>query len=517
MIALSKVPTNPGCYIYKDFSGTVIYVGKAKNLRKRVSSYFQKKDHDAKTAALVRNIHSAEFIITDTENEALLLENNLIKKHGPKYNIDLKDSRRYAYLLVTDEKFPRLLVARDRKEKGQYFGPFTSGIDRDYIQKFLVKTFKIRTCRKLPKRECLRFHIGLCPAPCTGRIDEIAYKKSIMQAVEVLKGKTSDVIVQLKKEMESASNKLQYEVALNIRNQIDSLSWLEENQKVERKKKYNEDIINYFVTTEKTYLMLFNIHNGILENRQEYEFENTPSEDVLEQFLVQHYDKNTVPKEIIIPHRISASVVSFLDSKRKDKIIITVPKIGEKKNLLELVQKNIEGIFLKGQKSVEVLRKELKLNSTPRIIECFDISHLSGTFTVASMVKFKDGHPDKKEYRRFKIRTVIGIDDFSSIAEVVRRRYAKLVSDEAEMPDLIVIDGGKGQLHFALQELHKLRVRVPIISLAKKFEEIYEPGNSKPIILDRKSEGLKLLQKIRDEAHRFAITYNRLLRQKEIK
>lgn len=518
-IDLTKIPEKPGCYLHKNSDNKIIYVGKAKNLKKRVTSYFQNKKHDEKTAHLVKNISFVDFIITDTEVEALLLENTLIKKHRPKYNIDLKDSKRYAYLRISDEEYPRLLTARDKKEKGKYFGPFTSGAARESLRVFLIKTFKIRTCRKLPKKECLRYHIDLCDAPCITKVSKKEYMSGIKKAEEVLSGKTEDVIKQLKQEMKEHSKNTDYEKAQTVKNQIEGLLWLSEKQNMERTKRFNEDIINFIIEKDKAYIMLFNIYKGILDNKRDYELELTSkiTEDILEQFMIQYYSENPVPKEIIIPKQIDISVKKFLEQKRTGKIIFTIPQMGEKKQLLKLVLKNIEHTFLKENKSLQALKDALNLDDSPKTIECFDISHLGGTNTVASMVQFRNGLPDKKNYRRFRIRTVEGIDDFAAIGEVVRRRYFKLVINKEELPDLIVIDGGKGQLGHAIQELKALNVKIPIISLAKKFEEIYIPGRRRPIKLPARSEALKLLQRIRDEAHRFAIQYNRLLRKKEIK
>lgn len=511
---ITNLPTNPGCYIYKDNLDKVIYVGKAKNIKKRVSNYFTKTHQDEKTRILVSKIKSIEYIVTDTENEALVLENTLIKKYRPKYNINLKDSRRYAHLVLTDEEYPRLLTARDKKIKGKYFGPFTSGAAREELRKFLIKTFKIRTCKRLPKKECLRYHIGLCDAPCVNKQSKTDYNKSIANAEQILRGNNTDVIKKLKVDLKKHSDNTEYEKAQQIKNQIEAILWLSEKQKMDRSKKYDEDIINYIVSKDKTYLLLFNIYKGVLENKQEYIFNSSP--DFLEQFLYHYYEESVVPKEIVIPKKISESLTKFLESKRKEKLIITVPKIGEKKQLLKLVKKNIELTFLKEEKNLELLQKELNLNYLPRVIECFDISHLGGTLTVASMVQFKNGLPEKNEYRRFRIKTVDGNDDFASMREVVHRRYARLLKEREQLPDLIIIDGGKGQLSQALGELRFFGLQIPIISIAKKFEEIYVPGAKKPIILNNKSDALKLLQRIRDEAHRFAITYNKLLRNKKL-
>ncbi len=510
---LSKIPTSPGCYLYKDNS-TIIYVGKAKNLKKRVSSYFNKKGLDSKTAALVKNIKEIDFIATDSEVEALILENTLIKKHRPKYNINLKDNKQFACLAITSEQYPRLLL--DRKHSGEKrFGPFTSGQLRDELRELLIKTFKIRTCNKLPKRACLRYHINLCSAPCVDAISKEDYAQSVKEAELVLRGKTRELIAQLQEGMRAFSKEKQYEFAMECKQKIEALTYLEERQKMQRQKKYNEDVINYVVKDDKVYVMLFNVQRGLLENKQSYILSNT--ENVFEDFLLRYYSEEDVPKEVILPQSINPAIVEAINQIRGKSMRVVVPKIGEKKQLLELVDKNIMLQFFAHETTLFELQKALKLQEIPHVIECFDISHLGGTNTVASMVQFRGGVADKSNYRRFKIKTVEGIDDFASMAEVVGRRYSRLQKEDGAMPDLIVIDGGKGQLHAALDSLRDLGLRIPMISLAKKFEEVYLPGLLRPLRLSHKTKALKLLQQIRDEAHRFAITYNRKLRTKDWK
>jgi len=510
----TKIPHNPGCYIFLDDVKNIIYVGKAKDLKKRVSSYFNRKDLDVKTQAMLAQAKDIDFIITNNEIEALILENNLIKKNTPKYNIDLKDSKRYAYLEIVKEKFPRLLLARKTKSEGKLFGPFTSAQKRDYVKDVLTKNFKIRTCTKFPKKPCLRYHIGICDAPCAGKQSEEKYNENIRAVEMILKGKSNQILKILDKRMRNASNTQDFERSLEFREQIKAIKWLNEKQNMERQKQYNEDIINYIVKKDKIYLMLFNIHEGILENKKDFEFSYI--ENFLEEFLVQYYSEAVVPKEIILPREIDESIAKFLEKISNQKVIISMPQKGEKKELLELVKKNIEIQFFREKEKLEDLQKKINLEEIPEVIECFDVSHLSGTSSVASMVQFRGAIPDKSNYRRFKLKTIEGIDDFAAMAEVVRRRYYKLVQEKSQLPNLIVIDGGIGQLSYAIKELEKLDVKVPIISLAKKQEEIYIPGKSKPIKLDKKSKGLLLLIAIRDEAHRFAIKYNRLLRSKKL-
>jgi excinuclease ABC subunit C len=509
-----NIPDNPGCYLFSDSSNRIIYVGKAKNLRKRVKSYFQKNELDPKTEAMIQKIDSVDFIVTDNEVEALILENNLIKKHSPRYNIDLKDSKRYAYIKLTEEDFPRLLIARRKEGGGKYFGPFVSAAARDYILSALRKSFQIRTCKRMAKKPCLRHQIGLCQAPCTGNISKVEYAERIRSVELILKGKTNEFIKAKTREMKSASDKLDFERALVLRNQIGAIERLKEKQLMELQKRYDEDIINYVTKDGRVYLILFNIYKGILENKQEFVFEITAN--FLDDFLVQYYSENQVPAELILPHEIDDALLSFLSLKRNGTVNVKVPKIADRKQLLELVLKNIELSFFSEEEALDALKNELNLPEIPTVIESFDISHLSGTSTVGSLVQFKNAKPAKNNYRRFKITTVDGIDDVGAIAEVVRRRYTRLVKEQSELPDLIVIDGGIGQLNSALAELRKLGLRIPIISIAKKFEEVYVPGLTFPLRLDRRSKALKLIQQVRDEAHRFAISYNRLLRKKSV-
>lgn len=512
MIDFNILPRNSGCYLFKDKQGKILYIGKAKNIRKRVSSYFQNKELDQKTKTLVGKTDSVDFIVTDTEVEALVLENNLIKKHKPKYNIDLKDSRRYAYILLTDEDFPRLIVARDRIKKGKYFGPLVSVQERDYILQSLKKIFQLRTCKKIPRKACLRYHIELCSAPCMGGIESKEYFERITKIEKILKGKTREIINSMRKEMKNFSDKQDFEKAIEIRNQIEALERLSEHQKMELQRKYDEDIIGYEVKEGRVYLLLFNVYKGTVINKREFVFDFT--ENFIEEFLIQYYSENKVPREIIVQDELEDSLKKFLEIKRKEKVKITVPKSGLKKELMELVLKNLEISYFGSLRKVEELQEKIDLKEKPEVIECFDISHLSGTSIVGSMVQFRNGIPDKSNYRRFRVKTIHEIDDFRAIAEIVRRRYKKLKEEGKEFPNLIVIDGGRGQLNFAMEELKKLKLKIPIISIAKQFEEIYLPGRENPLVLNRKGTALKFVQEIRDEAHRFAISYQRLLRKK---
>ena len=514
MIDLEKIPHEPGCYLYKDRDGRIIYVGKAKDLRKRVSSYFSKNDLDPKTASLVGNIGDIDYIITGNELEALILENNLIKKNLPKYNINLRDSKRYAYIMLTKEEFPRLVIARKKIDEGTYFGPFTSAEKRDALLRMASGLMKIRKCKKLPKKACLRAHMGSCTAPCVKKVTKEEYAVQVEDAKLLLSGRNKELLQDLKSRMAKASAGKEYEQAKALRDQIAGIEFLQEKQSMETNRRYDQDIINYVVDEGRVHLSVFNAERGILSNKDEYEFDYRA--DFLEEFILQYYDAGDIPKEIILPEDVSEALSSYLSEKRGSLVRITVPQKGEKKDLLELVKKNVEKLYKEDELNLHDLREKLGLEKMPRIIECFDISHIQGSDSVGSMVRFFEGKPDKSNYRRFRIKTILGIDDPAMIAEVVGRRYQRLKEEKKELPDLIVIDGGRTQLSAAYRELQKLSLRIPIIGLAKRMEEIYFPGLAEPQRFDHKTRAIKLLQNIRDEAHRFAVKYHKVLRSKRI-
>ncbi len=515
MIDLLAIPHSPGCYLFSDAGGTIIYVGKAKDLRKRVTSYFRKKDHDPKTRNLVALIESIDLMVTDTETEALLLENNLIKKHLPKYNIDLKDAKRYAYIEITREPCPRIGIARQTKrEDATYFGPFVSAAERDAILRVIKRIFFLRSCRKLPKRACLRHHLASCSAPCVGAVSEDDYRRQVDRASALLRGKGSELLDQLRAEMAEHSAQQEFEKALVLRNQIAAIERLGERQHVERPKEADQDVIAYTVAGERVYLMVFSVEKGLLSGKQEYSFDF--HDDFFEEFLVLYYADRTPPQELILPCEVGEGMAGYLSERKGRAVQVTVPKIGEKKKLIDLVEKNISHAFMKNELKIKDLQASLGLSQLPDVIECFDISHLSGTSMVGSMVQFRAGEPDKKNYRRFRIRTVEAVDDFAAIAEVVKRRYQRLMEEDAPLPDLVVIDGGKGQLTAALGALEELGLSLPVIALAKREEEVYLPGEMFPRRLDERGMALHFLQEIRNEAHRFAIAYNRLLRSRAL-
>ncbi len=517
MIDISRIPDDPGCYQFLDTEGTIIYIGKAKNLKKRVKSYFGKHSHDAKTTALIAAINDIDVIVTNTEVEALILENTLIKKHQPRFNIDLKDAKSYAFISISDDEYPSIGIARYRggKRKGTLYGPFVSAAERDYILQVIKKTFLLRSCRRMKKRPCLRYHIGRCAAPCQGLITPEEYRSRVRAAEMLLSGKNKELLRDLHNEMETASAALDYERAMEIRNQITAITRLTDRQHILRQHDEDEHIINYLVVNGIVYLLLFRIEKGTLCGKEEFVFPETPN--FFDEFFVQYYGDTIPPREVIIPHEpLDESMSSYLSYLRGTKVQVTVPKQGEKMHLLRLVTRNIESLLLSKYNRLIELKEALDLPDIPAIIECFDVSHLSGTGMVGSMVRFAGGKPDKRNYRRFSLRETTGIDDPAGIAELVRRRYRRLIREEETLPDLIIVDGGTGQLRAAESELGKLGVTIPLISIAKRNEDIYRPDRRLPLPIPRDAPASLLVQEIRDEAHRFAVTYQRQTRKKMI-
>jgi excinuclease ABC subunit C len=515
MIDPPDIPTDPGCYLFKDTEGMIIYIGKAKNLKKRISSYFQKTDHGVKKNLMIHEAKDLDFIITSSEVEALILENTLIKRHQPKYNINLKDAKSYAFIQISDDPYPRIGIARYQggNKGGLLYGPFVSAAERDQIFSFIKQTFHLRTCRKMTKRACLRYHLGTCLAPCQGKVSESEYQYRIRSADLLLKGKNKDLISDLKEEMVKHAADEKYEQALMIRDQIAAIERLSDRQYVQRQKHADEHIINYKIVAGSVYLILFTIERGTLTNKEEFVFPET--EEFFEEFIVQYYAGVKPPHELILPNLPDETISVYLSNIRGTRVTLSVPRQGAKKHLLDLVAKNIEASFFSGKIRLMELGEALNLQDPPEVIECFDISHLSGTGTVGSMVMFRDGKPDKKNYRRFRIKTVEGIDDFAAIAEIVTRRYSRLIKEKLPLPDLIIIDGGIGQLHAAADALFRLGLHIPLLSIAKREENIYLLGRTLPLSLTKKSPASLLVQEIRDEAHRFAITYQRLTRRKK--
>lgn len=518
-----NLPSKPGVYIMKDVENTIIYIGKAKNLKNRVQSYFREKLDRPKTQVLMSHFDSLEYILTNSEKEALILEATLIKKHRPRYNVQLKDDKRYPYVKITNEKFPRVVITRNIVKNGVYYGPFTDVGSVKQTVKFLKSLFKIRTCRNM-NGPCLNSQIDLCYAPCEGKISEEEYAKIINKIDLFFQGKYSVIVKNLKKEMIDASDNQEYEKAAVIRDQIASIEEIMEKQFVELiDDDLDQDVIAIAPSENEVVVIIMPIRKGKIVGRDDFLMstsEYDSNSEILFAFIQQYYDYNRhIPKQILLAEDINEKKLlqDWLSDLRGNKVHIKVPQKGVKLRLVNMAQKNAE--IIKHQKkkmenSLIELKKYLKLDKLPRIIEGYDISNISGKFAVGSKVSFKDGKPNKKGYKHFKMETP-GPNDFAMMEELLTRRLKMIDSDEG--PDLIVIDGGKGQLGMACGVLEKLNLtHIPIIGLAKEFEEIYLPNTQRPIIIPKNNKALHLLQQVRDESHRFAITYHRKLRSKNI-
>lgn len=531
-VEYKNIPDNPGVYLMKNEKGKIIYVGKAKNLRNRVSSYFKNiNSHNAKTLELVKNIRDIEFFICKTEVEALILENNLIKKNKPKYNILLKDEKTYPYIKFTREKFPKLEVVRSTKrlnEKADYFGPYPMGIF--FAVKSLLKIFPMRDCnRNMEKitKPCLKYHMNTCPAPCMYKDIETEYNVNVENFKSFLKGHQSDILDILEKRMKHFSDNMEFERAINEREKINSLKRMLETQIIEYSKEINEDVFVFEEKREFVFLCVLNIREGkvINKNHIKISMEKSQEDDLFERFITSYYEKRSIPRNIICDMRYedkSELIKEWSKIEKGKEIKMHFPKIHSRRyeliemgylNLKEEVEK-----YLRQKKVVQEglrnLKKTLRLNSHPYRIECFDISNIQGKDAVAAMTVAIDGEVTPKEYRHFKITVKDTPDDFLMMREALTRRYSKLEIDQ--LPNLILIDGGKGQLGVATEVLEKLgKIEyTDIISIAKREEEIFKSYESDPYLFEREDETLKILQRLRDEAHRFGITHHRKLRSK---
>ncbi|WP_295603114.1 excinuclease ABC subunit UvrC [uncultured Methanobrevibacter sp.] len=518
-----NLPNKPGVYIMRDETDTIIYIGKAKNLIKRVKSYFREKLDRPKTQILMSHFHSLEYIVTNSEKEALILEATLIKKHRPRYNVQLKDDKRYPYVKITDEEFPRLVITRNVTKNGVYFGPFTDVGSVKQTVKFLKSLFKIRTCRNM-NGPCLNAQIDLCYAPCDGRISKEEYSEIINKIDLFFQGKYSTIVKNLKKEMMEAASKEEFEKAAVIRDQINSIEEIMEKQFVDLvDDDLDQDVIAIAPGENEVVVIIMPIRNGKIVGRDDFLMSASQydsSSEIMFAFIQQYYGYNRhVPKQILLDEDIDDKELleDWLSDLRGNKVKIKVPQKGVKLRLVRMAKKNAEIIKHQKKKMEDALidlKKYLKLEKLPRVIEGYDISNISGKFAVGSKVSFKDGKPNKKKYKHFRMETP-GPNDFAMMEELLTRRL-KMVDRDPE-PDLIVIDGGKGQLGMACGVLEKLNLtHIPIIGLAKEFEEIFIPNSSRPIIIPKNNKALHLLQQVRDESHRFAITYHRKLRSKNI-
>ena len=545
---IKLVPTQPGCYLYYDKEGTIIYVGKAKNLKRRVYSYFHKQHESPKTNILVSQIEKLEYIITDSEVEALILESHLIKQHKPKYNILLKDDKKYPYFLITDEDFPRIQVVRKKNlnpDKGRFYGPYTDVGAMYATLDFLKRLFPLKQCKtpKFTNRPCLYYHIGKCLAPCQGKVTPEEYQKLIQQVELFLSGKQSELLKQIQVQMQKYAESEQFEKAAKMRDSyLDLQKTLERQKVVYENTKLNEDIIAVIYEDGILAIVIMMIREGRLIDKKDFTYfvDNVDKTEYFEIFFRDYYTN----LKLEFPDRIISKDLEEVGEKELyqdwlkilsgKKVTISYGK-GKFKELYELALKNatnlLENAKLKKMAQIRddfnevgsYLAEKLQLTNFPNRIECYDISHIQGTNTVASMVVFQNGLPKKTAYRKFKIKSTEGKpDDFLSMKEVLSRRLSRLGEPKWEKPDLIIIDGGKGQLSSVMQIVEEMGIKVgeggiDFVSLAKREEEVFLPNQTDSILLPRDSNALYLIQRIRDEAHRFAITFHRDLRSKKLK
>lgn len=539
---LQSLPALPGVYQFKDDKGKIIYIGKAKNLRNRVRSYFHSNVDSPKTLALVKKVNDFQLIITDSEVEALVLENNLIKEFKPRYNINLKDDKSFPYIRVTNEPYPQIYSTREIINDGsKYFGPFTDVKNMRTSLRMINQIFKIRSCKYLINDEvieqkkikvCLDYHIKKCDGPCEGLISQEEYGVMVKRVIKLLKGKTEDLISEMSDEMNEASARLEFEKAAEIRDKIDRLKIYSSRQKIVSTDFDDKDVVSAAVEGKDVACTIFNIRAGKLVGKRQFKL-NSADEDLKNIYaaIIKFYYNEfvEVPKEIIIETTPddSSSLLDFLNSRSQKKVKFVIPRRkSDTMSLLKMCKQNaillLKEIQLQKMKKegnlpyvLSALKRDLRLKELPRTIECFDISNLQGTDTVASMVVFVDGKPKKSLYRKFIINSVEGPDDFASMKEVITRRYSRLKEVNKPLPDLIMVDGGKGQLSSAVEILESLELKdYNIIGLAKRLEEVFHPGDSEPQSIPKTSSSLKLLQYLRDEAHRFAITFHRVRRSK---
>ena len=539
---LKQIPKKPGVYFFKDTSSHILYIGKAKELRTRVRSYFQKNRHQsAKNISMIKKIRDVDWIVVSSEVEALLTEANLIKKYQPFYNVNLRDDKSFPYIRITKEPYPRVFITRTIvKDGSRYFGPYTDVIYLRRTLKAIRAIFPIRSCdffidddviEKKKISLCLDYHIKKCEGPCEGMVSEQIYGEMISNVIKFLNGRTNDIENSITEKMNNASHDLRFEDAGVFRDQLTAIKDFRERQRKVSADFKDRDI--FALATDEDYgiAVVVRIRNGRINSREKLSLRNLDSseESIFETILTRFYlESDFIPNEIVLPKEPTNSdqLIAFLKQKRKGSVKFKYAERGEKAKELRLAYQNAK--LLLGEwklnrmkrkdfvpKMVEQLKEDLQLKSSPRKIEAFDISHLGGTNTVASMVSFFDGKPKKNEYRKYNIKTVEGIDDFASMREVVLRRYSRVKKEGLGFPDLILIDGGKGQLSMAVSALRELGLEyITVIGIAKRLEEVFVPGHSDPQNIPKSSSGLILLRRIRDEAHRFAITFQRTKRKK---
>lgn len=527
--AILRLPDSPGVYRFYNVDQELIYIGKAKNIKKRVGSYFTKSHVDRKTMRLVSEIRNIEFTVADSEFDALLLENNFIKQNQPKYNILLKDDKTFPYLCILNERFPRIFYTRKYEpEQGEYFGPYSSVSAMKNVLELVRKLYTIRTCSLLLSEQniqqekfkpCLEFHIGNCKAPCIGAQTEDAYNEEITQARNILKGNLTIVTQYFKKKMQEASTNMEFEKAQHFLDRLNHLERFQSKSMVVNRDLTDIDVLTVSSIPEYAYINYLQIKEGSIIYSKTVEVKRK-AEETDEDILSFAAEELRVSGNTVIMSNVP---ITTLDEEVEN----VIPKIGDKRKLISLsIRNGLElmkerQILREGKKSkqlevLSILQKDLRLSTMPLAIECFDNSNFQGTTPVASMVRFQNGKPDKKNYRHFNIKTVVGANDFASMQEIVGRRYKRILEEAGPLPDLILVDGGKGQLASACDALKELQLygKIPIIGIAKKLEEIYYPEDPIPLHISKKSPGLLLLQQIRDEAHRFAITFHRQKRSK---
>ena len=543
---MTSAPRSPGAYIMKDAQGKVIYVGKANDLKSRIGSYFTGKDTRPMAPFLMARVSDIEFITTSTEKEALILENNLIKRHRPRYNVNLRDDKTYYHLsLDPTEKFPRLQLVRKRLNNAAlYFGPYPSGLAAKETLRFVQQIFPLRTCRnrdfKLRPRPCLEYQIGKCLAPCKGLIDEEAYRKLAQSAVSFLQGRRRELISGIKTQMEEAAENLDFEEAARLRDRVAALEHALEKQNVDWGGTKDQDVLGVYAHDDNYQLCVLFVRGGKLLGSKSFapvkmKMDQT---EIISSYLTQYYDGGAnIPDEIIIPCSLSdeAVITEWLTDKKGKKVALTVPSRGTKNALLDMAVANARSLWESGQKKEEqktagmkILQEKLSLAKLPQRMECYDISNIGGKHAVGSMVVFQDGEPDKSGYRRFRIKTVSESDDYAMMYEVLSRRFAR----GENLPDLVVVDGGKGQLNVALSVLKDLKIKVDVIGLAKEEsaiffgksikkkrngkseDRVYLPRRKDAIYLSAWPQAMRLLQQVRDEAHRFALSYHHRIKQK---
>lgn len=539
---LAALPTQPGVYLMKGAGGEVLYVGKARSLRPRVRSYFQEgQPLSPRIAALVKKIVTLDYILTDSELEALILESNLIKEHRPRYNVRLRDDKEYPYLKLTAELYPRLVEVRQvEKDGGRYFGPFADAGAMRRTEQLVRQIFRLRTCSyhligNDNLRPCLDYHLGLCDAPCNASISPEEYGQQVEGAVRFLGGQQQEIVRRLRKEMEAAAEALDFERAARLRDQVRAVEKVVERQKVVSAADTHEDLLALARGEEVAWVEVFLVRHGKVIGEQHVLMEcsaEDPDEEVLTAFLEQYYIAATeIPPRVLLPFPLEETdlLSEWLTALRGKKVELYVPQRGDKRHLLELVERNAE-LGLKqylleqaqrrerAEEGLMELRDRLNLPRTPRRLECYDISNTQGREGVGSMVVFKEGRPSKQDYRRFKIRTDLDHpDDYTMMREVLRRRFRAAQEGHPqfqELPDLILVDGGLGQLKVAVEVMQELRIEgVAAVGLAKRFEQVFRPGEKTPLLLEERSRARQLLQALRDEAHRFANEYHRKLRR----